>query len=963
MARGFTERATVQDPLVKYAAEVGWNAVPQAEQLTFRKGEAGLFFYQVLRDKITEFNPGVVTEANVDEIIRRIETARASIEGNEDILLWLRGQRSVYVDHERREVNVKVVDFDRLDRNVFQVTDEWDYTNGRFRNRADVVFLINGIPVALVEAKAASKPDGIDQGLTQIRRYHDETPEMLTAPQMFDITHLINFYYGVTWSLERRNLFNWKDEERGNFEKKVKRFFDRKRFLNVLQDYIAFIHKDDELSKIILRQHQTRAVEKVMGRVRDQRKRRGLIWHTQGSGKTLTMITVAHQLLTRPEFEKPTVLMLVDRNELESQLFRNLEAYRISNVEVVRSKPHLKQLLRSGYRGLIVSMIHKFDRIPKDINPSDQIIVLVDEAHRSTGGDLGNYLMAALPNATYIGFTGTPIDKTAYGRGTFKVFGVEDPDGYLDKYAIKESIEDETTLRLRYSLAPNEMLVPREQLEREFLDLAEAEGISDIEDLNRILDRAVTLKAFLKSEKRVERVAKFVAEHYRSNVEPLGYKAFLVGVDREACAFYKEALDRYLPEEYSRVVYTHVHNDRPELTKHQLSEDKEKEVRRAFIKPGMPPKILIVTEKLLTGFDAPILYCMYLDKPMRDHALLQAIARVNRPYEEEGNFKKPSGFVLDFVGIFDRLKKALAFDSDVVSGVIENLDVLKERFVMLMAEESDGYLALARGKIDDKAVERIIDTFTDKEAREEFANFFKEVETLYEIISPDSFLGAYIESYQQLAAIFSIVRAAFKVKGSPIKDLMKKTEELVRAHVEAEGLDQVLPVYEINEGTLEAIKEESGLDSAKVVNLSRSISAAVKEQEDRQPHLIPIGERAAHILELFEDRQIDTIQALRELEKAVEEYNTARREMAERGFDIETFSVYWVLRRSGFDEQVAVSVAPPIQDTFSYFPNFGQNAEERRELTADLYKLLVPHLKKVSRARQVVEEILKVRRG
>jgi type I restriction enzyme R subunit len=227
MPRGFTERATVQDPLVKYATEVGWSAVSQAEQVTLRKGEAGLFFYQVLRDELIQFNPDVVTESNVDEVIRRMESARASIEGNEDVLLWLRGQRSVYVDRERREINAKVIDFERAERNIFQVTDEWDYTNGRFRNRADVVFLINGIPADLVETKAANKPDGIDQGITQVRRYHRETPEMLTAPQVFDITHLIHFYYGVTWSLDRRSLFNWKDEEPGDFEQKVKHFFDK----------------------------------------------------------------------------------------------------------------------------------------------------------------------------------------------------------------------------------------------------------------------------------------------------------------------------------------------------------------------------------------------------------------------------------------------------------------------------------------------------------------------------------------------------------------------------------------------------------------------------------------------------------------------------------------------------------------------------------------------------------------
>lgn len=961
MPRGFTERATVQDPLICYGEQVGWGRVASEDQLTLRRGESGVFFYQVLREQLLAFNSGILTTANVDDVIKRMENARASIEGNEELLQWMRGQRSVYVDTERREINVKVIDFDDRDRNVYQVTDEWDYTNGRFHNRADVVFLINGIPVALVETKAANKPNGIDEGITQVRRYHSETPEMLTAPQVFDITHLIHFYYGATWSLDRRNLFNWKDEEPGDFEKKVKRFFDRGRFLQVLRDYIAFIRKDDELSKIILRQHQTRAVEKVIARVADA-KRRGLIWHTQGSGKTLTMITVAHELLTRPEFEKPTVLMLVDRNELEAQLFRNLEGYGITDVEVVSSKRHLQQLLRSAYRGLIVSMIHKFDRVPKDINTSGEVIVLVDEAHRTTGGDLGNYLMAALPNATYIGFTGTPIDKTSYGKGTFKTFGTEDADGYLDKYSIRESIEDGTTLPLRYSLSPNEMQVPHDVLEKEFLALRETEGISDIEDLNRILDRAVTLKAFLKSADRIDKVAKFVAEHYRTNVEPLGYKAFMVAVDREACALYKEALDKYLPLDYSTVVYTGAHNDTEQLKRHQLSEEKEKEIRRAFLKPTTRPNILIVTEKLLTGFDAPVLYCMYLDKPMRDHTLLQAIARVNRPYEEEGEVRKPSGFVLDFIGLFDKLEKALAFDSDVVSGVIENLDVLKQRFASLMANEAEAYLALATGKINDKSVERIIDTFTDKEAREEFTKFFKEVETLYEIISPDPFLADYIKPYQQLAAIYGIMKAAFGVGGSPIQDLMKKTEELVRRHVQAGGVEEALPVYEINEQTLDALRKDDGSDSSKVVNLARSIATAVRRDEEQQPHLIPIGERAAHVLQLFEDRQLTTTDALRELQKAIEEYNAARQEMQERGFDIETFSIYWVLRRSGINEATAASRAPSIHEAFERFPFSRQDPAQRRDLTADLYAFLLPDVKKAGAARALVQELLKVRR-
>jgi type I restriction enzyme R subunit len=187
------------------------------------------------------------------------------------------------------------------------------------------------------------------------------------------------------------------------------------------------------------------------------------------------MIKAADLILRNPAFEKPTVIMLVDRNELETQLFTNLAAYGLSP-EIARSKQHLRELLRSDYRGLIVSMIRKFDRADGNLCTRANVFLLVDEAHRTTSGDLGNYLVAALPNATMIGFTDTPIDKIEYGKGTFKVFGKDDEKGYLDKYSIAESIDDGTTLKLNYTLAPNDIRVPREQLEKEFLDLAERRG-------------------------------------------------------------------------------------------------------------------------------------------------------------------------------------------------------------------------------------------------------------------------------------------------------------------------------------------------------------------------------------------------------------------------------------------------------------------------------------------------------
>ena len=225
----------------------------------------------------------------------------------------------------------------------------------------------------------------------------------------------------------------------------------------------------------------------------------------------------------------------------------------------------------------------------------------------------------------------------------------------------------------------------------------------------------MNLKNFLKGKERVQRVADYVADHFRQNVEPLGYKAFLVAVDREACALYKEALDAILPPEYSEIVFTGNNNDPPRLKKWHIDEKKERQIRKNFIKMGEWPKILIVTEKLLTGFDAPILYVMYLDKPMRDHTLLQAIARVNRPYENEAaEMLKPHGFVLDFVGIFDKLEKALAFDSDEVNAIIKDLALLKQVFKAKMESKAPAYLQLITRDFDDKDVDNLIEHFRDK---------------------------------------------------------------------------------------------------------------------------------------------------------------------------------------------------------------------------------------------------------
>ncbi|MBU2504206.1 MAG: HsdR family type I site-specific deoxyribonuclease [Candidatus Omnitrophica bacterium] len=988
-----SEKSIVQDPLIKYATQIGWTPITRDEAVALRGGEAGLFFYDILKKKLIELNKGIVNDEKADEIIKKLENVKSSIEGNQEILQYLKGKKSVYSDKEKRELDIRFIDFEELKNNEFHVTDEWQYTNGKFTNRGDVVFLINGIPVIIAETKGANKREGIEEGIGQIRRYHAETPELVTSNQIFNVTHLLDFYYGVTWNLDHKGLFNWKDcleHSEGieldsspepalsvanvaqndkiknnfvNFEEKVKSFFSKERILQFIKDYIVFFKKDDVMSKIIMRQHQTRAVEKLIDRALDKKKKTGLIWHAQGAGKTFTMIVAAEKILQQPEFEKPAVIMLVDRNELESQLFRNLDAYGFKideGMKIAESKKDLQDLLKSDYRGLIVSMIHKFEGMPKDINTRDNVFVLVDEAHRTTGSHLGNFLMAALPNATYFGFTGTPIDKILYGKGTFKIFGKEDNKGYLDKYSIAESIEDGTTVPLHYTLAPNEIRVPKEMLEKEFFALMEKEGVSDIDELNKLLEKAVSLKNFLKSKDRIKKVAEFVAKHYKENVEPMGYKAFLVGVDRQACALYKKELDKLLPAEYSVVVYSQAHNDTEELKKHYMKESDERDLKgKIFPKKNKLPKILIVTDKLLTGYDAAILYCMYLDKPMKDHTLLQAIARVNRPYEDEDGLKKPSGFVLDFIGIFERLEKALAFDSDIVGSVIKNIDVLKESFAKLMKEKAKPYLELTKGGFDDKTIERAIEYFSDKNKRQDFYGFFKQLEMLYEIISPDKFLRDYMGDYWKISYLYSIIKNAFSRRILLDKELMRKTSDLVQKHVYSTDISSILPIYEIKEDTLKALKESDKSDNVKVINLRKSIFKFVDDNQNEQPYLIEIGEKAQAVIELYDDRRVTTIDALRKLEEIIKEINQARREQAEKNFDVNTFTIYWLFKRDTISKPD--TLAAKINDIFEEYPHWKFNSKEKRELTTQLYKILLKEVDK-TKAVELVEKILRLER-
>ncbi|KVN17552.1 MULTISPECIES: HsdR family type I site-specific deoxyribonuclease [unclassified Burkholderia] len=961
-----SEAGTVQFPMVKHAVEIGWTPITPEDARIKRGGDAGTFFRDVLEAKIATFNPWLTTDA-VRSVVETLDALPASIEGNRELLSWLRGERQWYDEAEKRHHAVMLIDFEHVTDNAFHVTWEWKIKPpARKGNRADVMFLVNGVPVVIVEHKNPKDGDGIERAIKQLRRYELETPELLATPQLFNVTHLIDYWYGVTWNANRRDMARWKQAPEESYRFAVQAFFERHDFLRTLQHWILFYVQDGETRKSVLRQHQRRAIGAILDRCADPAKTRGLVWHTQGSGKTFTLLTAARLILeNKPRFANATVILVVDRTELEGQLKgwveRLLGEMQQEDIAVARAKnkAELQSLLDADFRGLIISMIHKFEAIRKDSCPRDNVYVFIDEAHRSVAKDLGTYMMAAVPKATIIGFTGTPIDRTSQGEGTFKIFGAQDEQRYLDKYSIAESIADETTLPIKHVMAPSEMTVPVDQLDKEFFALAESEGVTDVEELNKVLDRAVGLRTFLTADDRIEKVAAFVAEHFQENVLPQGYKAFVVAVNREACAKYKKALDQLLPPEWTAPVYTQNAADavdRPLVAKLQLSDEQEEQVRLLFKKPAEDPKILIVTDKLLTGYDAPPLYCLYLDKPMRDHVLLQSIARVNRPYVDANGVQKRVGLVVDFVGVLRELKKALKFDSDDVSGVIEDLDVLLVDFQQKINRAEKDYLDAGEGGGADERLERLVyGRFLAPEARKAFFEAYKEIETLWEILSPSPELRDHIATYKQLSQLYAAVRNAYAEKVGFVADLAYKTRRLIESSATQTGLGRLTKSVTFDVQTLESLRGEKGSDEGKVFNLVRGLQQEIDGNPATAPVLQPLKDRAERILKDLEERKTTGLAAMDMLAALATEKETALKAARDSGLSPRAFAVYWVLRSEAYLQQASLDpmdIAREAENLLARFPNAAANTDELRRFRASLYKPLLA-LSQEDRARAV----------
>jgi type I restriction enzyme R subunit len=437
--------------------------------------------------------------------------------------------------------------------------------------------------------------------------------------------------------------------------------------LDILQHFTVFAtDKRHRRIKIICCYQQYETTNKIVARVVRGYPKKGLIWHFQGSGKSLLMVFAARKLRLHPRLGNPTVIIVVDRLDLDTQISATFNAADVPNMVGVATRQELQKLLAQDVRKVLITTIHKFGEAGGRLNECSNIIVMVDEARRTQEGDLGRKMRQALPKAFLFGLTGTPINRADHN--TFWAFGADEDDrGYLSRYSFQDSIRDIATLPLHFETPEVRLKINRAAIDEAFAQVTSNLSEQDRDDLAK---RAAKMAVLVKNPERIRAVVQHMVTHFQTKVEPNGFKAQVVEFDRECCVLYKQVMDELIGQDASGSEYK----------EHARNKDGEEQLLDRFRDPADPLQFVIVTNKLLSGFDAPILQVMYLDKPMKDHNFLQAICRTNRTFGQE----KTHGLIVDYSGIFDDVARALDFDEQAVQQVVSNIDELRQALPLQM---------------------------------------------------------------------------------------------------------------------------------------------------------------------------------------------------------------------------------------------------------------------------------------
>jgi type I restriction enzyme R subunit len=852
-----------------------------AEQL--QRQFSDVFVESMVRNALIRLNPEIKAQPDrADEVLYRLRTLPLSVQGeglvraNEMFAEWLRGEKSMPFGERGEHTQVKLVDFANLANNEFIVTSQWVYPIKEGGKRFDIVLLVNGLPLIVGEAKTPVRPaiTWVD-GASDIHNGYEKNVPQMFVPNVFSFaTEGKCFRYGsVRMPLDIWGPWHDPDDKSegtlADVQRSIRNILRPEVILDILQNFtLVATDRKHRRIKIICRYQQYEAVNLMVDRVVKGYPKKGLIWHFQGSGKSLLMVFAAQKLRMHPKLKNPTVMIVVDRIDLDTQITATFNAADIPNMIGAGTQQELQSLLAQDMRKIIITTIHKFGEVEGMLNDRSNIIVMVDEAHRTQEGDLGRKMREALPNAFLFGLTGTPINKR--DRNTFWAFGAdEDEQGYLSLYSFQESIRDKATLPLHFEAVDIKLHIDKEAINEAYRQITGELSEQDRDDLAK---RAAKMAVLIKAPSRVQAICQHIVNHYQEKIEPNGFKAQVVTFDRECCVLYKKAMDELVGPEASAIVMSTPGGKGDEFAEWKLDKDKEEKLLDRFRDPGDPLKFLIVTSKLLTGFDAPILQAMYLDKPVKDHNLLQAICRTNRPYP-----RKTHGLIVDYLGIFDDVATALDFDEKAVQRVITNLDELKKQLPAQMTSCLAFFPNVDRTVGGYEGLITAQDCLPDNVTRDRFASDFSVLAILWEALSPDACLMPYITDYKWLSQVYESVKPPSGRGQLLWHALGAKTIELVHENVHLEAVRDDIETLVMDADVLESI-----LNSRDPEKKSREIEikliARLRKHKDN-PKFIALGERLEKLKEKHEQGLLHSLDFLKELLALAKEVVEAEKEV------------------------------------------------------------------------------------
>lgn len=859
-----------------------WEFVPPCD-LPRRLGDVMVESW--LRDALVCLNPEIAAKPErADEVIYKLRAiligvgADGLVRANEQFTAWLRGEKSMPFGPNGEHVPVRLVDAAHPANNHLVVTNQWMFQAGPVEKRFDIVFVVNGLPLVIGEAKTPTRSAVTwFDGAFQINEIYEKQVPAMFVPNVFSFASEGRVYRYGSVKMPLDLWGPWRTEENepegtlADVRRAVESMLRPEVVLDLMQHFTLFAtDKKHRRIKLIARYQQYFTTNQIVDRVVRGYPKKGLIWHFQGSGKSLLMVFAAQKLRLHPKLGNPTVMIVVDRIDLDTQITATFNAADVPNMLGVTNRKELETLLAQDVRKVLITTIHKFAEAGGVLNERSNIIVMVDEAHRTQEGDLGRKMRDALPNAFLFGLTGTPINKADHN--TFWAFGAdEDEKGYMSRYSFQDSIRDRATLPLHFEAPAVKLKIDRAAIDDAYEKITGALSEQDRDDLAK---RAAKMAVLVKNPERVRAVVNHIVAHYQARIEPNGFKAQVVTFDRECCVLYKQVMDELIGPEASAIVMISQAGDPMEWKVHARDRDADEALLNRFRDPADPLKFIIVTSKLLTGFDAPILQVMYLDKPMKDHNLLQAICRTNRTFGQE----KTHGLIVDYIGIFDDVARALAFDEKAVQRIVTNIEELRKELPTQIQKCLAFFVGVDRtvgGYEGLMAAQQVLPT---NEIRDKFAAEYTVLGIIWEALSPDPMLGSYENDYRWLTQVYESVKPPSGNGKLLWHALGPKTIDLINQNVHVETVNDDLETLVMDAGVLEKI-----LDDAEREKVGREVVIRLIPRLRRHasnPIFTALGERLERIRERHELGLCTSLDFLKEI------LDVARKVVeAERGLD------------------------------------------------------------------------------